>query len=67
MVLYPLRASYYQNQKYIAATKADLYAQQGRTASVTKYRSLATTAFSTIAADLTSTRPGSKAGSGKAC
>ena len=53
MVLYPLRASYYQNQKYIAATKADLYAQQGRTASVTKYRNLASTAFSTIASDLT--------------
>jgi hypothetical protein len=52
MVLYPLRASYYQNQKYIAAAKADLYAQQGRTASVAKYRSLSTTAFNTVASDL---------------
>ena len=45
MVLYPLRASQLQNQKYIAAGKADLYARQGRTASVTKYRNLSTTAY----------------------
>ena len=53
MVLYPLRASKLQNEKYIAAGKADLYAQQGRTASVTKYRTLSTTAYNTIRSDLT--------------
>lgn len=62
MVLYPLRASYYQNQKYIAAAKADLYAQQGRTASVTKYRNLANTAFSTIASDLSKYTTGIQSG-----
>jgi hypothetical protein len=62
MVLYPLRASYYQNQKYIAAAKADLYAQQGRTASVTTYRNLSTTAFSTIAADLSKYTTGIQSG-----
>ena len=53
MVLYPLRSSKLQNEKYIGAGKADLYAQQGRTASVTKYRTLATTAYNTIRSDLT--------------
>jgi hypothetical protein len=53
MVLYPLRASKLQNDKYIGAGKADLYAQQGRTASVTKYRTLSTTGFNTIKSDLT--------------
>ena len=62
MVLYPLRASYYQNQKYIAAAKADLYAQQGRTASVTTYRNLSTTAFSTIATDLSKYTTGIQSG-----
>jgi hypothetical protein len=53
MVLYPIRASKLQNEKYIAAGKTDLYAAQGRTASVTKYRSLATAAYDTIRSDLT--------------
>ena len=53
MVLYPLRASKLQNEKYIAAGKAELYANQGRTASVTKYRTLSTTAYNTIRSDLT--------------
>ena len=53
MVLYPIRASKLQNEKYIAAGKADLYAGQGRTASVTKYRNMSTTAYNTIRSDLT--------------
>ena len=53
MVLYPLRASKLQNEKYIAAGKAELYADQGRTASVTKYRTMSTTAYNTIRSDLT--------------
>jgi hypothetical protein len=53
MVLYPIRASKLQNEKYIAAGKADLYAGQGRTASVTKYRNLSTAAYNTIRSDLT--------------
>ena len=53
MVLYPLRASKLQNEKYIAAGKADLYAVQGRTASVTKYRNLASAAYDAIRSDLT--------------
>jgi hypothetical protein len=53
MVLYPLRASKLQNEKYIAAGKAELYANQGRTGSVTKYRTQSTTAYNTIRSDLT--------------
>ncbi len=53
MVLYPMRASKLQNEKYIAAGKADLYAGQGRTASVTKYRNMSTAAYNTIRSDLT--------------
>jgi len=53
MVLYPLRASQLTMTKYIDAAKADLYATQGRTASVTKYRNLATAAYNTIRSDLT--------------
>ena len=53
MILYPLRASKLQNEKYIAAGKAELYADQGRTGSVTKYRSISTTAYNTIRSDLT--------------
>jgi hypothetical protein len=53
LVLYPVRASFFQNQKYIAAARADLYAQQGRTAAVTKYRGLATTSYNTVRDDLT--------------
>ena len=53
MILYPLRASKLQNEKYIAAGKAELYASQGRTASVTKYRTLSTTAYDAIRSDLT--------------
>ncbi|MEO6600906.1 MAG: glycosyl hydrolase 115 family protein, partial [Polyangiaceae bacterium] len=53
MVLYPLRASKLQNEKYIAAGKAELYAAQGRTASVTKYRTMSTNAYNTIRSDLT--------------
>lgn len=52
MVLYPLRASQLTLQKYIAAAKTDLFAAQGRTASVTKYRKLATDAYDTIQSDL---------------
>ena len=52
MILYPIRASKLQNEKYIAAGKAELYAGQGRTASVTKYRTLSTTAYNTIRSDL---------------
>ncbi|RYZ07642.1 MAG: hypothetical protein EOO73_11745 [Myxococcales bacterium] len=52
MVLYPLRASQLTMQMYIAASKTDLYARQGRTASVTKYRKLATDAYQTIQSDL---------------
>jgi hypothetical protein len=53
MVLYPIRASKLQNEKYIAAGKADLYAGQGRTAGVAKYRNLSTAAYDTIRGDLT--------------
>jgi len=53
MILYPLRASKLQNEKYIAAGKAELYANQGRTGSVTKYRAMSTTAYNTIRSDLT--------------
>jgi len=53
MVLYPLRASKLQNEKYIAAGKAELYADQGRTASVTKYRAMSTAAYNSIRGDLT--------------
>jgi hypothetical protein len=52
MVLYPLRASQLTMQMYIAASKTDLFARQGRTASVTKYRKLATDAYQTIQSDL---------------
>ncbi len=52
MVLYPLRASQLTMQMYIAASKTDLFARQGRTASVTKYRKLATDAYDTIQSDL---------------
>jgi hypothetical protein len=52
MVLYPLRASQLTMQKYIAAAKTDLFAGQGRTASVTRYRKLATDAYGTIQSDL---------------
>jgi hypothetical protein len=53
LVLYPLRATFFQTQKYVAAAKADLYAKQGRTAAVTKYRDLATAAYNTVRSDLT--------------
>jgi hypothetical protein len=52
MVLYPLRASQLTMQKYIAAAKTDLFAGQGRTASVTKQRKLATDAYEAIQSDL---------------
>jgi hypothetical protein len=52
MVLYPLRASQLTMQMYIAASKTDLFARQGRTASVTKYRKLASDAYQTIQSDL---------------
>jgi hypothetical protein len=52
MVLYPLRASQLTMQKYIAAAKTDLFAGQGRTASVSKQRQLATAAYDTIQSDL---------------
>lgn len=52
MVLYPLRASQLTMQMYVAATKTDLFARQGRTASVTRYRKLATDAYQTIQSDL---------------
>ncbi|MDC0683023.1 glycosyl hydrolase 115 family protein [Sorangium atrum] len=53
MVLYPLRASKLTMEKYVGAAKTDLYAGQGRTASVAKYRALATAAYDTIRSDLT--------------
>jgi hypothetical protein len=52
MVLYPLRASQLTMQMYIAAGKTDLFARQGRTASVTRYRKVATDAYQTIQSDL---------------
>ncbi|HEX2869921.1 MAG TPA: glycosyl hydrolase 115 family protein [Polyangiaceae bacterium] len=52
MVLYPLRASQLTMQKYIAAAKTDLFAGQGRTASVTKYRKLSSDAYAAIQSDL---------------
>lgn len=52
MVLYPLRASQLTMLKYIAAAKTDLFAGQGRTASVAKYRKLASDAYATIQSDL---------------
>jgi hypothetical protein len=52
MVLYPIRSSKLQNEKYIAAAKTHLFAAQGRTASVARYRGLATRAYDAIRADL---------------
>jgi hypothetical protein len=52
MVQYPLRASKLTMEKYISAARTDLFATQGRTASVTKYRSLASAAYDTIRSDL---------------
>lgn len=52
MVLYPLRASQLTMQKYIAAAKTELFAGQGRTASVTKQRKLASAAYEAIQSDL---------------
>jgi hypothetical protein len=53
MVLYPIRASKLQNEKYIAAARTALFATQGRTASVARYRDVATRAYDAIRADLT--------------
>ncbi len=52
LVLYTIRASKFQNEKYIAAAKADLYARQGRTQSVTKYRTETTDAYDMVRSDL---------------
>jgi hypothetical protein len=52
LVLYPLRASKFTMEKYISAARTDLFAGQGRTASVTKYRELASKAYDTILSDL---------------
>jgi hypothetical protein len=52
MVLYPLRASKFTMQKYVSASRTDLFAGQGRTLSVTKNRSLASAAYDTILSDL---------------
>jgi hypothetical protein len=52
MVLYPLRASKLTMEKYISASRTDLFAGQGRTLSVTKNRNLASTAYDTILSDL---------------
>jgi hypothetical protein len=52
LLLYPLRASKLTMEKYISAARTDLFAGQGRTLSVTKYRNLASTAYDTILSDL---------------
>lgn len=52
MVLYPLRASKLTMEKYISAARTDLFAGQGRTLSVTKYRNLASAAYDSIRSDL---------------
>jgi hypothetical protein len=52
LVLYPLEASTLTMQKYIAAARTDLFAGQGRTASVTKQRNLATAAYDEVLSDL---------------
>jgi hypothetical protein len=52
MVLYPLRASKFTMEKYISASRTDLFASQGRTLSVTKNRNLASAAYDTILSDL---------------
>lgn len=52
MVLYPLRASALTLEKYISAARTALFAAQGRTLSVAKYRDLATAAQAAIESDL---------------
>jgi hypothetical protein len=52
LVLYPLKASTRTMEKYIAAARTDLFAGQGRTASVTKQRNLATAAYEEVLSDL---------------
>jgi hypothetical protein len=52
LVLYPLKASALTMEKYIAAARTDLFARQGRTASVTQQRNLATAAYEEVLSDL---------------